>query len=163
MLFNETIEIGSRGLYYLVLQKGYKIDKLLVQPDELNIDLLVHKNGRLIYSFYNPTKKRNINLRGEIAEDYDGIASKIKANLDDILLRNYFLQLALENFGKDFKIPEYFPETMKAEQAASYLNFSVKTIRNWTSEGKLKPTKIGNTVRYRKKDLDKFLDEHKSK
>ncbi len=163
MLFNQTIEIGSRGLYYFVLQKGYKIDQLLFQPDDLTIDLFVHKDGRLIYSFYNPTLKRNINIRGKISDDVDGVARKIKANLDDILLRNYFLQLAIENFGKDFKIPEYFPESMKAEQAGIYLNFSTKTIRTWTSEGKLKPIKIGNTVRYLKKDLDAFLEKHKTK
>ncbi|MCL0138105.1 hypothetical protein M2T37_27890, partial [Klebsiella pneumoniae] len=90
LLFNETIEIGSKGLYYLVLQKGYKIGQLLFQPDELAIDLYVHKDGRLIYSFYNPTLKRNINIRGKVSDDIDGVAKKIKANLDDIHFRNYF-------------------------------------------------------------------------
>ncbi|MCB9250711.1 MAG: hypothetical protein H6613_20305 [Ignavibacteriales bacterium] len=60
------------------------------QPDELNIDLYVHKSGRLIYSFYNPTLKRNINIRGKVSDDIDGVAKKIKANLDDIHFRNYF-------------------------------------------------------------------------
>jgi len=159
MLFNETIELGSRGLYYLVLRKGYKIDQLLFQPDELSIDLYVHKDSRLIYSFYNPTLKRNINIKGKISEDIDGIARKIKANLDDIYFRNYFLKLATEDYGKEIKIPEYFPPIMNAQQAANYLGIKEKTIRKWTSEAKIPFTKIGNTVRYRKSDLDGFLDK----
>ena len=159
MLFKETIEIGSKGLYYFVLQKGYKIGQLLFQPDELDVDLYIHKDGRLIYSFYNPTLKRNINIRGKVSEDIDGVAKKIKANLDDIYFRNYFLKLATEDYGKEIKIPEYFPPIMNALQAANYLGIEEKTIRKWTSEAKIPFTKIGNTVRYRKSDLDGFLDK----
>lgn len=47
------------------------------------------------------------------------------------------------------------------KQAAEYLNISPGTLAVWDSTKRydLKPIKIGSLVRYRKSDLDKYLDE----
>lgn len=47
------------------------------------------------------------------------------------------------------------------KEAARYLKFSPATLAGWASTGRRKITftKIGNSVRYRLSDLDKFLDE----
>jgi excisionase family DNA binding protein len=157
MLFNETIDVGNKGLYYFVLQKGYKIDQLLFQPDEIIVDLFIHKDGRLIYSFYNSTQKRNIIIKGKITNDIEKIAERLKSNLTDVAFREYFIKLAIEDFGKEIKIPEYYPSIMTSNQVALYLNLAEKTIRKLTSEKKIPVTKIGGSARYRKEDLDLFL------
>jgi len=161
-LFNETIQVGQNGLYYILLQKGYKIDKLLYEPSDLNIDLYIHKDGRLIYSFYNCTNKKNLIVKGKISEDYDNISKRLNANIDDILFRNYFIQLAIEDYTKEIKIPNFVPTIMDAKQVSVYLSVAEKTIRSWTSQKKIPFTKINQTVRYRRSDIDKWLTEHTS-
>ena len=48
-------------------------------------------------------------------------------------------------------------ENMTAEQVADYLQVDKKTIRNWTSEGKIPSVKIGSAVRYPKERIDNWL------
>jgi excisionase family DNA binding protein len=46
---------------------------------------------------------------------------------------------------------------MTAEEVANYLNLEIKTIRNWTSEGKIPSVKLGSAVRYQKERKDNWL------
>lgn len=162
-MFNETIEIGSKGLYYIILHKGYKIEKLLHEPDDMNVDIFIHKDGRLIYSFYNPTRRKNIIIKGKVSKDFDDVAKRLRANIDDILFRNYFIKLALEDYTKEIKIPNFIPSIMNANQVALYIGVAEKTIRSWTSQKKIPFTKINQTVRYRQSDIDKWLDANTDK
>ena len=50
-----------------------------------------------------------------------------------------------------------FPEIMTAEQVAFLLQVEEKTIRNWTSLGKIPCRHIGGTVRYMKSEIDEFM------
>ena len=52
---------------------------------------------------------------------------------------------------------------MTAAQAADYLQVEEKTIRNWSSQGKIPKSKIGGTVRYSKAVLDEKMAPDKSK
>lgn len=46
-------------------------------------------------------------------------------------------------------------------KASRYLVLSVKTLRNWRSAGKgPRYVKIGRIVRYRRRDLDDFVEEN---
>lgn len=157
-LFNETIDIGPKGLYYIILHKAYKIENMIFIPNDINADIFVHKDSRLIYSFYNPTNRKTIVAKGSISEDYDKIGQRLKSNLTDIYYRNYFIKLALENKPGDPKIPEFFPEIMNSDQLAVYLGVAEKTIRSWTSQKEIPFTKLKQAVRYRKKNIDKWLD-----
>lgn len=51
---------------------------------------------------------------------------------------------------------------MTRKMAARYLSVKPETLAVWdcTKRYDLKPIKIGRSVRYRKSDLDKFLDSH---
>ena len=51
---------------------------------------------------------------------------------------------------------------MTAEEVAEYINVEIKTIRNWTSENKIRYVKLGSAVRYPRKRIDSWL-EKKSK
>jgi hypothetical protein len=131
----------------------------MFHPEELSVDLYVHKDGRLRYSFYNPTRKSNITLKGKVSADHARVAERLKSNLKDVVFREYFIKLAVEDFGKEIKIPEYFPSIMTSEQVVLYLNLAEKTIRKLTSE-KNPVTKIGGSTRFRKEDIDLFLKSH---
>ena len=46
------------------------------------------------------------------------------------------------------------------EQAAAYLGCTPNTLRVWVSQGKVPSVRLGRLRRYRKKDLDDFLEQH---
>lgn len=50
---------------------------------------------------------------------------------------------------------------LNRKEAARYINFTPGTLAVWdcTKRYDLKPIKIGRSVRYRKSDLDAFLDQ----
>ncbi len=45
------------------------------------------------------------------------------------------------------------------EEAAAYLRVSSFTLYGWVSKGRINPLKAGTLSRYRKADLDAFLEE----
>jgi len=45
---------------------------------------------------------------------------------------------------------EDYPDILTAAQVARYLGVEEKTVRNWTSDGKIPFTKVGSATRYRK-------------
>ena len=49
------------------------------------------------------------------------------------------------------------PEIMTVEQAAAYLQVPVATIHYLISEGKLKASKVGDSYRIKKTDIDGML------
>ena len=48
---------------------------------------------------------------------------------------------------------------MTAEQIAEYVQVEVKTIRKWTSDGRIPHSKLGSAVRYRKDEIDTAIKE----
>ena len=51
--------------------------------------------------------------------------------------------------------------TWSAYEAAGYLGCSVGTLRNWTSKRKVPFIKVGGLTRFRKEDLDTWLNERR--
>ena len=51
---------------------------------------------------------------------------------------------------------------LNRHQAAKYINYSYGTLAVWdcTKRYDLKPIRIGRSVRYRKSNLDDFLNKH---
>ena len=61
-------EIGYKGHLLIILRPRYKLERIIVEPDEVIID--VHTYGeKLVYSFYNPTKRQSISIAAKISED----------------------------------------------------------------------------------------------
>ena len=48
-------------------------------------------------------------------------------------------------------------DLMNAKEAAEYLRVSPGTLYNWVSQGRLRPGRAGNRLRFRREDLDRFL------
>lgn len=169
-LFNESgltkliPEVGPKGIYYLELRPGHKLRQLIVEPEDVVIDIYFGTKDTLIYCFYNPTRRRSIGITASIEEDKESVYTKLKSDPGDIHWRQFFIRVALNKFEED-KNDESFPENMTAQQVARYIQFDIKTIRNWTSEGKIPFIKIGGAVRYRKTRIENWLNakEKKSK
>lgn len=56
---------------------------------------------------------------------------------------------------------EYLEPLLDRKSAAKYLNVSPGTLAVWDCTGRydLNPLKVGRAVRYRRSDLDRFLEE----
>ncbi len=166
-LFNESgltkliPEVGPKGIYYLELRPKHKLKQFVVDPDDVVVDIYIGPKDTLIYSFYNPTRRKSIAITAAIEKDDEGVYLKIKANPADIRWRQYFINSisskyqALDTQTYNFTVREL----MTQDQLADYLQVSKKTIQNWTSTGKLKGEWISGTkeVRYRKSTIDDLL------
>jgi len=54
-----------------------------------------------------------------------------------------------------------FPEIMTAEQAANYLGVSHRYILDLKRTNRITFSQFGNIIRFRKSDLDEYLDNYK--
>lgn len=173
-LFNQSgltkivADIGPKGLYILELRPEHKLKTLIVEPDEVVVDLffgageLEGKIGikTLVYSFYNPTRRNHITITASIEKDTEDIYSKLKADPENIIWRQYFIRRALHKSDtSSLSIPKIiYPELMTVAQVADYLQLDIRTIRNWTSQNKIPFKKIGSAVRYKKSEIDKSIE-----
>ncbi len=150
--------LGQYGLLHIQLMPGRFLESVFVKPDGISIDLITAKDGGLIYEFYNTSTSETIEIIATIAEDVDNIYLKISANPDDLEYRQYFVKLAQKNATSGSKVMDR--EIMTAKQAADYLGVATGTIANWTSEGKIPVVYAGASPRYRKADLENWLDQN---
>ena len=168
-LFNESgltklvPEVGTKGIYYLELRPGYKLKQLVVDPEDVVVDIYIGPIDTLIYSFYNPTRRNNITITAASEKDTEGVYSQIKSEPNDLIWRNYFVKRALissqENIITSKKSEVTEKDILTADEAAVYTRSTKKTLQNYASQGKIKSLKGG---KFRRKDLDDFL-EHKKK
>ncbi len=117
----------------------------------------------MIYSFYNSTRRNAISITASIEIDRQ-VYSKIKSDLSDIHWRQHFVRLAMDKID-DQKSESKISEYMTVDEVAKLLKMGKKTIRNWTSQGKIPSVKLGSAVRYRKTQIDNWsaAKEKKSK
>lgn len=156
-------EVGPKGIYYLELRPGYKLNQLMVDPDEVVVDIFIGPIDTLIYSFYNPTRRNSISITASIEKDTEGVYAQIKAEPNDLIWRQYFVKRAMLSSQGPISPPKKSEiiekDILTSDEAAVYTRSSKKTLQNYASQGKLKSLKGG---KFRRKDLDEFL-EHKKK
>lgn len=151
--------VGPYGIYYLFLRPNFALSKIVVEPDDVFVDISREKD-HLVYCFYNGTRRESISISATICEDLEGVARELSTGLNDATWRQYFVRKVLtkpdaRSIGQPAAA---FPDIMTAAQAARYLSVEEKTIRNWTSEGRIPFKKLGSSVRYMKKELDEALE-----
>ncbi len=169
-LFNEkglgklVPDVGPKGIYYLELRPGYKLKQLIVNPEDIDVDIYIGPKDTLIYSFYNSTKRNSISVKAAIEKDNEGVYSKLKAEPEDLIWRHYFVTRALSSSQETILTSKKSETTGKdiltADEAAVYTRRSKKTLQNYASQGKLRSLKGG---KFRRKDLDDFLEHVKKK
>ncbi len=149
--------LGKNGALYIELQPGKMLSEIYVEPDSLMVDLLITKDGGLLYQFYNASDQEVVSIKIKIDDDRDGIYSKIKAHSDDLEYRQFFLKKALKKPGVNriSKPKIEYPEWLTAEQVAELLSIKLKTVQNKTSKGELISHELGGgTKRYKKSELN---------
>jgi len=173
-LFNEkglgklVPDVGPKGIYYLSIRPGFKLEKLFVEPDDVVPDiyysghLTVDKTSShksLLYAFYNRTQKNVINISCQIRLDSENIWQKLYSYPDDLHWRQFFIKQAMEGIRISIDSSLAHRELMNQDQIADYLQVSKKTIQNWTTNGIIPCEKLPGTreVRYRKLDIDSLM------
>jgi len=169
-LFNESglakliPEVGPKGIYYLELRPGHKLKQLYVEPDDVYVDIYIGPKDTLIYSFYNPTRRKSIAITAAIEKDSEGVYSQIKAEPEDLIWRQYYVKRALqsssESMKENTKVQKFTKEILTSDEAANFLRIKKKTIQNYASQGRVKSLKGG---KFRLKDLEEFLEQKKKK
>jgi excisionase family DNA binding protein len=170
LLYNESgltkliPEVGPKVIYYLELKPEHKLKQLVVEPEDVVVDIYFGREDTLIYSFYNPTRRKSIAITASIEKDDQNVYSKLKSDPKDIYWRQHFVRLAMNKINVE-KTKTELPTNMTVDEVAEYLQVKKKTIRNWTSEGKIPYVKLGSAVRYRKVQIDNWIvaKEKKSK
>ena len=64
------------------------------------VDIYIGSEDRLIYSFYNPTRRNNITITAASEKDKDNINAKLKSDPTDIHWRQYFIRLAMDKVDR---------------------------------------------------------------
>lgn len=158
-LFKCVVNIGEYGWYFVVLPPGTVFQDLIIQPGDLDIDLYISgEDNCLLYSFYNSSTNR-ISVTGKIVQDTRSIYLKIKANMDDLELRNYFLKASLGVATPSAQYSPQIPDLMNVDEIAEYLGIKPKTVYNWVSAEKIPVTKVGGRDKFRKAEIDNWLDQ----
>ncbi len=170
LLFNESgltkliPEVGPKGIYYLELKPGHKLKQLVVEPEDVVVDIYFGREDTLIYSFYNPTRRKSIAITAAIEKDTEDVYSQIKTEPKDLIMRQYYIKRALqsssESVKEKIKVQKFTKEILTADEAAIYSRMKKKTLQNYASEGKIKSLKGG---KYRRTDLDEYLEQKKKK
>ncbi len=158
-----VVDVGKNGIFYLELRTGYVLEKVIITPKEVVMDLYYSDQYVLIYSFYNPAKREAISINASIIEDQNNIYNKLKADPTDPIWRQYFVRQALNEISLDDLPKAQIRDLMTASQVADYLQVELKTINNWTSEGKIPFKKAGRLPRYNKTEIDVWMDSKNRK
>ena len=159
--FKVVPDLGKSGLYLIRLRPNYRLKSLMVDPEDIVVDLYANKNDSITYSFYNPTRRASFVVTGQLVEDIDGFYRKLTAYPSDPVWRQSLVKRSLAAFDgtEDDGAVGRHPSYMTAEQIAEYMQVEVKTIRKWTSDGRIPHSKLGSAVRYRKEEIDTAIKE----
>ena len=162
-LFKQVVNTGEYGWYFVLLPPGTVFKNLIVQPGDLDMDLYIGGDSNcLLYSFYNSITDK-FSVTGKVVQDARGIYSKIKANMDDLELRHYYLKSCLAKTIEPEEYAERVPDLMNMNEAANFLGISVKTLYNWVNAKYIPYTKVGRKNKFRKSDLDQYLEDQTRK
>jgi len=157
-IMKNIINVGTEGFYFLELPSDKVLDQVVIMPNDVVVDIFCVGNN-LLYSFYSPTKE-TISITAKVIDDDEGIKNELLANLKDIPLRQYYIKRSLASTKEGLEKERFVPDVMDVEKAAKYLGISKKTLYNWASNSKIKSLHAGRLLKFKKDDLDNFLEEN---
>ncbi len=157
-IMKNIIKVGSEGFYFLELPPNKVLDQVVVMPEDVIFDIYCN-NRSLLYSFYSP-EEDTISITAKVIDDDEGIKNELLANLGDIPLRQYYIKRSLASTKEGLVKERFIPDVMDVEKAAGYLGISKQTLYNWASNGKIKSRHAGRLLRFKKDDLNNFLNEN---
>ena len=99
-------------------------------------------------------KKGAVDLSAMVVDDQDHHFSKLKANLTDTALRDYFVKRTLADSKAAGATIEQFPDYLTAEEAWEYLRIGRTKFFQLIKLGDIKK---GPNNRYAKAELDRYF------
>lgn len=148
--FIENVKVGE--ILSFEIRIGYRLSEINIDPTH-NIQLYAGQFG-LMY-LITIGKDCSFQMTAKLIKDKDKFYDKLKANLDDTALRDYYLRLSLISAREIDK----FPGIMTHKQAAEYIKVEPSTLYN-ISKSQI-PRLSGN--KYSKKSLDDYLNRNRTK
>jgi excisionase family DNA binding protein len=97
-------------------------------------------------------------VTAKVINDEDDFYTKLKANLDDVPMREYLVQRSLADSKVTLDYVTRVPDRMDHIQAAEYLGVKQKTLYTMVEDGRIPVLKAGRKNQYLKADLDAYLN-----
>jgi excisionase family DNA binding protein len=167
-IFNENgllslvMAVDKHTLIYIQVRPNHCLGDLIISPDSIIPDIHYSSENKLLYSFYNLSFHGSVNIKAKLLPDVNDYYNKLKKAPEDMAWRNYIIKksLAESNSTVNPEKTEVISDKMNVSEAAEVLGIAVKTLRNWTSAGKIPYTKVGRLVRYSRKAIEKYNQKH---
>jgi len=152
MILHITEVINPGEVISIELQSGLRLDKMR-KGDEHGLQIYTTKNSLMYY--ITSGKQGAIEITSKVVDDTDNFFSKLKANLTDTELRDYFVKRTLADSKVVSDANEKIPEVMNITRAAEYLDVSVSWLEKKGGSGEIPRTRH---KKYRKIDLDNWMN-----
>ena len=130
-----------------------------VIDDTCSMDLLLGKDGKRYELLYWFTMGHSgiFKMTAKVIKDDDNFLAKLKANLDDVPMREYLVQRSLAGSKMTLEHVERVPDRMTVEECAEYLRMPKSTLEDKLATKKIKSYKSGRRNIIKKEDADAYL------
>ena len=102
-------------------------------------------------------------VTAKVIKDEDDYYSKLKANISDVNMRSYLVQLSLADSMVTLAHIDKVPERMGTEEAAKYLGISKWTLYKKVNSGDIPCSKPSGNLLLLKADLDAYIEAKRKK
>jgi len=132
----------------------------IVIDSTCSIDLLLGKDGKRYELLYWFTMGHSgiFKMTAKVIKDDENFLAKLKANLDDVPMREYLGQRSLADSKVTLDYVEKVPDRMTHLQAAEYMGIKPKTLYTMVGDGRIPVRKAGRNNQYLKADIDAYLN-----
>ena len=154
----EPLQIGDVVL--IPVPKKKMLAEIVIHSSA-TLDLLLDREG-LLYQFA-VGKDGIFEVTAKLVKDEEGFYTKLKANLDDVAMREYLVKSSLADSQVTQAHVDKVPERMTHAEAANYLRMPKSTLYDKVGGGKIRRVKSGKRNLYLKEDLDAYLRRRKNK
>ena len=149
----EPLQIGDVVL--IPVPKKKRLADVVIHSST-TLDLLLDREG-LLYQFA-VGKDGIFDVTAKLTKDEEGFYTKLKANLDDVPMREFLIQRSLADSKVTLEHVDKAPDRMDHIQAAEYMGIAPKTLYKMVSEDRIPVLKAGRKSVYRKVDLDAYMN-----
>jgi len=133
----------------------------IVIHSSATLDLLLDREG-LLYQFA-VGKDGIFKMTAKVIKDDENFLAKLKANLDDVPMREYLVQRSLAGSKVTIEHAERVRDRMTVEECADYLRMPKSTLEDKLATGKIKCYKSGRRNIIKKEDADAYLHRRGNK
>ena len=131
----------------------------IVIDSTCSIDLLLGKDGKRYELLYWFTMGHSgiFKMTAKVIKDDESFLAKLKANLDDVPMREYLVQRSMADSKMALEYVERVRDRMTVEECAEYLRMPKSTLEDKVAKGVIKSYKSGRRNIIMREDADAYL------